>query len=55
MHQPYTPDLSPNDLHIFSSMAIYLAGEELASTEVCENRLSQFRIPIGARVSTRVA
>ena len=42
MHPPYSPDLAPSNYHLFLSMTIYLAGEQLASREACQNRLSQF-------------
>ena len=42
MHPSYSPDLAPSNYHLFLSMAIYLAGEQLASREACQNRLSQF-------------
>ena len=42
MHPPYrSPDLTPNDYHLFLSMANF-ASEKFASREACENRLSQF-------------
>ncbi|CAD6994020.1 unnamed protein product [Ceratitis capitata] len=42
LHPPYSPDLAPSDYHLFLSMANYLGGEEMASREACENRLTQF-------------
>ena len=42
MHPPYSPDLAPSDYHLFLSMANEFAGENFASREVCESRLSQF-------------
>ncbi|XP_020715242.1 uncharacterized protein LOC101457564 isoform X1 [Ceratitis capitata] len=42
IHPHFSPDLAPSDYHLFPSMANYLDGEELASRESCENRLSQF-------------
>lgn len=42
MHPPYSPDLAPSDYHLFLAMGNDFAGENFASRETCENRLSQF-------------
>lgn len=42
MHTAYSTDLASSDYTLCLSKAIDLAGEELDSREVHENRLSQF-------------
>ena len=42
LHPPYSPDLAPGDYHIFLSMANELSSRKLATTQSCENWLSEF-------------
>ena len=41
-HPPYSPDLAPNDYHLFLFMANALDGKNMASIEACENWMSEF-------------
>ncbi|GFX78241.1 histone-lysine N-methyltransferase SETMAR [Trichonephila clavipes] len=42
MHPPYSPDLAPNDYHLFLSLQTFLSDKKLGSREDCENRLLEF-------------
>ncbi|GFU80392.1 transposase [Trichonephila clavipes] len=42
MHPPYSPDLAPNDYHLFLSLQNFLSDKKLGSREDCENRLLEF-------------
>ncbi|GFU15562.1 histone-lysine N-methyltransferase SETMAR [Trichonephila clavipes] len=38
MHPPYSPDLAPNDNHLFLALQNFLRDKKLGSREDCENR-----------------
>ncbi|GFU94775.1 transposase [Trichonephila clavipes] len=42
MHPPYSPDLAPNDYHLFLVLQYFLSDKKLGSREDCENRLPEF-------------
>ncbi|GFX49071.1 histone-lysine N-methyltransferase SETMAR [Trichonephila clavipes] len=42
MHPPYSPDLSPNDCHLFLALLNFQRNKKLGSREDCENRLLEF-------------
>ncbi|GFX54191.1 mariner Mos1 transposase [Trichonephila clavipes] len=42
MQPPYSPDLAPNDNHLFFALQNFLSDEKLGSREDCENRLLEF-------------
>ncbi|XP_014471358.1 PREDICTED: histone-lysine N-methyltransferase SETMAR-like [Dinoponera quadriceps] len=43
LHPPYSPDLAPNDYHLFRHLQNFLDGTKLASKEACENELVKLR------------
>ncbi|GFU59346.1 mariner Mos1 transposase [Trichonephila clavipes] len=42
MHPPYSPDLAPNDYHLFLALQNIQSDKKLGSREDCENRLLEF-------------
>ncbi|GFW97093.1 mariner Mos1 transposase [Trichonephila clavipes] len=42
MHPPYSPDLAPNDYHLFLALRNFQSDKKLGSRENCENRLLEF-------------
>ncbi|GFX03751.1 histone-lysine N-methyltransferase SETMAR [Trichonephila clavipes] len=42
MHPPYSPNLAPNDYHLFLALQNFLIDEKLESREDCENRFLEF-------------
>ncbi|GFY25841.1 histone-lysine N-methyltransferase SETMAR [Trichonephila clavipes] len=39
IHPPYSPDLAPNDYHLFLALQNFQSDKKLGSREDCENRL----------------
>ncbi|GFU29951.1 histone-lysine N-methyltransferase SETMAR [Trichonephila clavipes] len=42
IHPSYSPDLAPNDYHLFLALQNFLSDKKFGSREDCENRLLEF-------------
>ncbi|GFW01777.1 transposase [Trichonephila clavipes] len=42
MCPPYSPDLAPNNYHLFLALQNFQSDKKLGSREDCENRLLEF-------------